>query len=353
MGFFVVCVLKEAKTIVSDKVVKVLSTDCFQFHDIFDLTTNNQFESLGGVQVFLRKPPEKWVYVEEGLQGDVSMIFELNFTHIKFVLEATETIVQERPNAFDFIMETSQRICLPEKKKEGGTRQELLYNDIIRLFQSKSVGWKNGAHNTLGKNFIERLTAALWYIDSHRTKFTERSLVLEELFNELDQYQKDQHYNDYYFTGKHAKYNLMHDKLEKLASSLELSIAQPWAANEKWANIIEEVFIVTSSMQKYACNLEQINKSMIQIHSSNIPARQPANDLKVYTIDSCRKIIAQYQQLQDHLSNMADYTEIDLESFLPKDAMQRHRYIKNLQLQFPVTLYRYYQGNYLGTINYI
>src|SRR5581483_805065 len=305
MGFFVICVLKEAKTIVSDKVVKVLLEDCFQFHDIFDLATNNQFESLGGVQVFLRKPPEKWVYVEEGLQGDVSMIFELNFTHIKFVLEATETSrIQERPNAFDLIMETSHRICLPELKKEG-TRQELLYNDIIRLFRSKSVGWKNGTHNTLGKSFVERLTAALWYIDPHRTKFTERSLSLGELFNELNQYQEEQSYNLYYFTGKHAKCNLMREKLEKLASSLELSIAQPWAINEKWENIIEEVFILTSSMQKFASNLEQINKAMIQIHSSNIPARQPANDLKVYTIDSCRKINAQYQQLQYQLPNIA------------------------------------------------
>ncbi|PKC07009.1 hypothetical protein RhiirA5_418782 [Rhizophagus irregularis] len=254
-NFFVVCVLKEAKTIVSDKIVKVLLTDCYQFHNVFNIATNNQFENLGGIQVFLKKPPEKWVYVEEGLQGDVSMLFELNFTHIKFILEATKTTVQERPNAIDLIMNISQRICLPEQKKED-TRKDLLYNNIIKLFRSKMVGWRNGIQNTFGKSFVECLTAALWYIDPHRTKFTERSLLLGELFNELDQYQKEQNYNLYYFTGKHAKYNLEHDKLEKLASSLELSVAQPWAANESWENIIEEVFIFTSSMRKYANNLE-------------------------------------------------------------------------------------------------
>ena len=331
MGFFVVCVLKEAKTIVSDKVVKVLLTDCFQFRDIFDLAINNQFECLGNTEVFLRKPPEKWVYVEDGLEGDISMLFELNFTHIKFILEAEvmETRVQERPNAFNMIMETSQHIHLPEQKKEH-IRQDLLYNDIIRLFRNKSVGWKNGMHNILGKSFIERLTAALWYIDPHRMKFTERSIPLGELFDELDQYQKNQHYNLYYFTGKHAKYNLMRDKLEKFASLLELSMAQPWASNEIWENIIEEVFVLTSSMQKYASTLEKINISMKQIHMSDTPARQPANDLKVFTIDSCRKIDIQYKQLQDHLSNVNDYTEVNLESFLPEDAMQQHRYIKDL-----------------------
>ncbi|UZO26953.1 uncharacterized protein OCT59_019163 [Rhizophagus irregularis] len=340
MGFFVVCVLKEAKTVISDKVVKVSPTDSFQFHDIFNAATNEQFESYG-VQVFLRKPPEKWVYVEEGLEGDISMLFELKFTHIKFVLEATEASVQEPqgPNAFDLLMRNSQLVCLPEQRKED-TRRDLLYNDIIKLLQSKEVGWKSGTHSTLGKSFVERLTAALWYIDPHCTKFTERSLSLGEFFDGLNQYRHDQHYNLFYFTGRHAKYNLMRDKLEQLASSLELSAVQPWATNEQWCNITEEVFILTSSMQKYASNLEKINKSMKQIHLSDTPARHPANDLIVYTIDSCRKIDAQYKQLQDHLLNVDYYTEVDLESFLPKDAIQRYRYIKDLQIQFPVTLYR-------------
>ena len=75
-------------------------------------------------------------------------------------------------------------------------------------------------------------------------------------------------------------------------------------------------------MQKYAENLTQINQAMKQIHLSNTPAHHPANNLKVYTIDSCQKVNVQYKQLQDYLSNINNYTEIDLESFLPKDAMQ-------------------------------
>ncbi|CAG8481561.1 12431_t:CDS:1, partial [Racocetra persica] len=51
------------------------------------MTTNDQFEDCI-VRVFLRKPPKNWIYIEEELEGDISMLFELNFTHIKFVLEA-------------------------------------------------------------------------------------------------------------------------------------------------------------------------------------------------------------------------------------------------------------------------
>ena len=95
-------------------------------------------------------------------------------------------------------------------------------------------------------------------------------------------------------------------------------------------------------MQKYAENLIQINQAMKQIHLSNTPACYSANDLKVYTIDSCQKVNVQYKQLQDYLSNINNYTKIDLENFLPEDAMKRYRYIVDLQIQFPVTLYRYY-----------
>ncbi|CAG8595160.1 6140_t:CDS:2, partial [Racocetra persica] len=157
MGFFVVYVVRETKTIIPDKVVKVLHTESSQFYDILDATTNDQFEDCV-VQVFLRKPPENWVYVEEGLE--------------------------------------------------------------------------------------------------------------------------DQYYNLFYDTGKHTKSNLKRDKLEQLASSLELSVVQPWATNDNWKIIINEVFILISSIQKYAKNLEQINQVMKEIYLSDTLAHQPANDLK-------------------------------------------------------------------------
>ena len=39
--------------------------------------------------------------------------------------------------------------------------------------------------------------------------------------------------------------------------------------------------------------------------------------------------------------------------YLLKDILKQYDYIKNLQLDIPVTIYRYHQENYLGTLNYI
>ena len=42
-----------------------------------------------------------------------------------------------------------------------------------------------------------------------------------------------------------------------------------------------------------------------------------------------------------------------LDKYLPKNKYERHTFIQNLQLDSTVMLYRYYHGNYLGTLNFI
>jgi signal transduction histidine kinase len=89
------------------------------------------------------------------------------------------------------------------------------------------------------------------------------------------------------------------------------------------------------------------------LHNSEFPARNPGCDLKVYTVEASYDIHSKYQELSDFLLEKDNYKFFDLEEYTPHDTIQKYNYIKNLQLGVPVTIYRYYQGNYLGTINYI
>lgn len=50
--------------------------------------------------------------------------------------------------------------------------------------------------------FIKRLVDFLWYIDPLRT-LAARSLHLPAVFKELNLYQFDNNYNDFYHTGHH------------------------------------------------------------------------------------------------------------------------------------------------------
>ena len=74
---------------------------------------------------------------------------------------------------------------------------------------------------------VERLTKLLWYIDPHLKKFAKRGYHLPNLFMELSTYKQNQCYNQYYLVTHHKSKEIAYEKLDKLVSSLELSLAQP------------------------------------------------------------------------------------------------------------------------------
>ena len=107
-------------------------------------------------------------------------------------------------------------------------------------------------------------------------------------------------------------------------------------------------------VDQYANFLNKANERMHEIHHSGAPARDPSVNLEVYTVDvSSDNIKEVYEELSNVLSFKDEYDFINMDHYLPKDVLKRYDYIKNLQLDIPVTIYRYHQGNYLGTLNYI
>ena len=53
------------------------------------------------------------------------------------------------------------------------------------------------------------------------------------------------------------------------------------------------------------------------------------------------------------LQNSDYYELISLDTYLPDDKRAHYEFISNLEVNFAFTLYRYYHGNYLGTLNFI
>ena len=168
---------------------------------------------------------------------------ELELKYIRFIVQTEELNNLPQPTqpagqtAFDIMMERARQPYFPTTKRED-TRKDVLYNDIIALLKQKQKGgWSRNQEN-FAKTFVDHLVALFWYIDPHRKKFISRSLNLPDIFNELEQYQCDGRYNNFYYTGHHKKEQLSYDKLERLVKSLELSIEQPWASEDKWMDFI-------------------------------------------------------------------------------------------------------------------
>ncbi|PKY33751.1 hypothetical protein RhiirB3_395051, partial [Rhizophagus irregularis] len=361
MPHFFVNINEDQKNIIEQKIVKV-DSDTTTFNEIYEAIAKDMFYRRN-IQVYIGKIDNKWVFVEEGLRDELSLMLELELKHIKFIVQPKEHIGEtgftdqsiqwNELNIFNRMMERVHQPYFPMLKRVD-TRYDFLYNDVIALLKKEQRnGWRGTESESFAKKFVERLVALFWYIDPHRENFISRSLKLPEIFDELEQYQCNGCYNNFYHTGHHKKEQLSHEKLEQLVKSLELSVEQPWASKDKWMDFINQVILLIEKIKKYANYLREVNKNMNVLHNSDFSACNPGCDLKVYTIEASDNIHYKYQELSDFLFEKDNYKFFDLEEFTPHDIIQKYNYIKNLQLNVPVTIYQYHQGNYLGTINYI
>jgi len=356
MIHFFVSVNEGQKNIIGQQIIKVAEDACI-FGEIYEATTEGIFGNRD-VKVYVGKGDGKWNYLKEGLYDEISLMSELGLKFIRFIVQTEEPDdppQQTQPagqTAFDIMMEQARQPYFPTTKRED-TQKDVLYNDIIALLKKKQRGGWSGNQESFAKTFVNRLVALLWYIDPHHSTLAARSLNVPDTFKELNLYRCDKCYNNFYFTGHHKKKSLEKEKLEHLAQSLELSIGQPWASEIKWIDFISQVFELTNIVKKYAKYLQGVNSEMNVRHNNNLVIQDFNQDLQVYTIEGSQKINIKYQNLSDFLLEKNDYEFVDLEEHAPSDPMQKYRYIKDLRLNFPIIIYRYHQGNYLGTLNYV
>lgn len=350
MLYLIVTVTEGIRCVLPDQIITI--TENTQFAELYEIFTFGQFNNQG-VEVYVRQNKvERWIKICDGLRGDLNIMKVLGYNHVKFALliESAIDIIEPPepprfPDAFNIMMRNARQPKFPQHHTEH-TRRDLLFNEIIDLLQNQNVGWRGGIHQTLGKEFVERVTNALWYIDPYLDLLHTRSCHLPALFKELATYASDDpdknKYNLAYHTSHHKKEPISHQKLDLLIKSLEISIGQPWVNDNEWNNITSAIIALVEMMRKYSEHLVKSNTIMTAIHHSDGPARNPANDARMFHVLGCKEdnLNEQYQELNDAILQCGFYHYIDVYSYLPIDVMKRYRYLKNLQLTCPIGIYR-------------
>lgn len=355
MNFHLIVSVEEGiKTLIGPKVPNI--NDCITFEDLYKKATLNSYEQ-SDVEIYGRTDAKsKWIPIEECFDDRFEIIVtSLKFTEIKFKITPSSLVPQHvlQNNPLDIIMQTVQQPQLPQLRRPENNRLDMLYNELIILFQEKNVGWKGGLHIDIGKAFIERLTQILWYIDPHLPKFKKRGCNLPQLFTELPTYSQNQNYNQYFHNSNHKKIEVSQEKLTSLVKSLDSYLVQPWAFNSQWADVISAILELLQIIHKYIGYLKQVNMAMERVHSSTILVRDGTSNISVEIIDWCEEVNSIYNELESLLKEKQYYEFVDLEPYLPTFIMDRHRFIKNIKLGISICLYRYYCGNYLGAKNFV
>lgn len=124
--------------------------------------------------------------------------------------------------------------------------------------------------------------------------------------------------------------------------------------------MIPAIVSLIEIMRKYSEYLVATNNSMNKLHHSDkSSARSPENSSTMYRIAACENnnLSENYIRLNDVLFEKHYYEYINIQSYLLNDIMKRYRFIKNLQLTFPIGIYRlvfiYYITNFLVILSLI
>lgn len=175
---------------------------------------------------FQNRKSDRWHSVIDGIKESLEICSQLDATHIRFICssnsenESQEVDLTNQESAIDRLMKENNQVKLPSVKNTNN-RKDLLFNDFIKILQKRKLGWVNNKHLTIGKDFAERVTNLIWYIDPHLQKFKQRSIELPLILKDLPQYKAKSQYNTYYETGHHKKTDISHDQLENIVKLLD------------------------------------------------------------------------------------------------------------------------------------
>ncbi|POG77768.1 hypothetical protein GLOIN_2v1870994 [Rhizophagus irregularis DAOM 181602=DAOM 197198] len=246
-------------------------------HLLKDALSNELFLEDKLVKVDLQcNDSSAWHPVLNGLTENLEACFQLKAQHVRFTISHSILIPDELSNegslAFNFMM-TQQRLKKLPLLYNSQFRNDLLYNDFLKILQERKLGWLNDNHLTIGHSFICRVTDLVWYFDPHLGKFEKRGLKLPKIIAKLPVYASESHYNLYHDTTKHKKIEISREKLESFVKALILSIQQPWTRLLHWEEVIKDIDDLIKIAQEYANYLQGVNNRMRTIHTSLVPVR--------------------------------------------------------------------------------
>ena len=169
----------------------------------------------------------------------------------------------------------------------------------------------------------------------------------------MPEYKAKSSYNSYYITSHHKKTEIQAQALQRHVEALENSLIQPWVSDKKWEQFISEVIQLCEVSKKFIEYLGDVNKRMRIIHNSNVPIRNGIDHIKVLDINKATLAInCKYNDIVNLMHNKAEYIPICIDDLIPCNVIQTV-YLEEMELPFNITLYRYYSGNYIGTLNWI
>lgn len=172
-----------------------------------------------------------------------------------------------------------------------------------------NVGW-SPCSKSVGVNFVQRLSNALWYLDPHHSKFTNRSIVIPERFSVYTGY------NDFR-RKKEKEPRLSTEGLEQHIGQLSSLLMQPWMTGKRFEAICSDIEKLVDALHAY--------KSYLISQCSRVRLQQQAperllgdeNNASLVTVAASSSCGSRYIELEADLLNSPFYEPLFFGMIVP------------------------------------
>ncbi|CAG2197878.1 unnamed protein product [Mytilus edulis] len=272
-------------------------------------------------------------------------------TNINNNIASASNNLPSRPstNAFSILMGNRCKVVLPDKPKTDGAKKlsgpQRLLCHVIDLMESKGCGWTVDCLDTA--NFVAKsLRDTLWYIDHAHKNY---QIVLVMFQRSLTNFRVIMSSKDTSSTPI-----ITSQRLNELSVDLSKSLSFPSilsSRNKKFSDDIEQLL---ECITKYKTRLDKDNiQHKESYQSGDTPRRSLESDTSLKYIPPTTESRESYKTLQSDLNKIDDYRFVDLDKYAPEDRVKRRMFIKNLEIEVPIMLYRMAYGGSIGTLNFI
>ena len=197
------------------------------------------------------------------------------------------------------------------------------------------------------------LTDALWYIDGHDSKLSERSCEVPVIFKQFSGFNKPE-------MSKHKKRSvssLSGDVLRSHCQRLFSNLQPGFWDRRSWKVIKREVELLARNLQKY-CDLLKVKKQkMFDHHQSEEQIRSVGNSMSIQVITPRHSPPASVQALSTIVEEVGIDEPISLQeaNVLPQDRRKRYDFMEHVKQgwRMPIILVTYSPGSNMGNQHWI
>lgn len=251
---------------------------------------------------------------------------------------------QNKPNAFDVLMERASATIFPDKKtvKDG---RDALYNKVVEYLQREGAGFKSFQKEDM-EFFMSSTVSILWRLDGQWTKLLEASNVSKPPEN-LHFRPADQDSFRVLHHGAHKKKSVPLLKREDLIEDferLDQLTTKQFLKSITWQQVFADMMQLKTSLADYIHHLEKADE---KYKAASASVSDDNRSLKTVSPNQNRPSLVQllYKALEDRLNAVPAYTEQNLIFFAPSERRAKYKYITGLAFDFSIQVYKSFKPN--------